>query len=1105
MDKFTNEQKNCIKFFPKANNLKKHLLIEAGAGAGKTAVITERIKWLLNNKKLNINPSQLFIVTFSNDAANQLQEKIKNETEINRNLSDKILLLHISTIDSFFAELVNCIYPSWWESKQKNSYLMPPHLQLIDDEVVIQGLKYSIHRYLNENNFNESTLSLVIDFILSGAIKTGYLNNDGTLENILKILCNENFLAASSTDLRIATNEIHPATELLIQDFHKIARTEYENRILKGEFTYSYRTLFLKENLKKNIPIHIQELIVDEYQDTNQIQHEILFNMVMECEGRMIVVGDPKQSIYGFRNASVDVFQNLKFNESWSHIELNKNFRSEPTLLSEINKLSSLTFQWENPNYPKEFYNSFFFKEAKKKFTPENALIPGKVEFNKNENYCVSIITTSLNKHRFHSNELNQFILENKIKLEDYSLKVFSSFIKLYQSSKKIRWNDIIVLCEENKDVIKFSNELQNQGIPVFRISKTEQENSASLENRVALSLVKCLLEEEDLFDVYQIMQSPISIMTHTEIEIYFSNIKKNKSTKNLIIELINEYKIIAKDNFFKSWQLLRWQIVELHQSESSKLRASLFCARMDQFASSLAAKLQSPSIRNDLELKVANILDKDKNISMAFNNSILPDSIEQWNINSTENEICEANNFLEVKTVHKAKGLQWKHVFFYPKHGGNKPLSRFITSTSGKFFDITWLQEDSESMSVVNRIKNHKFSEVDNLIEYKKNGEIQKIFRFPNLRKQAEHDFERQRVFYTAFTRAETNLILLQPKRLKKDGLFDELTKIKNENENTLPFQKYLEEETYLKYLNFNFRSNVVMNKKNKEFNEIEILNEEFPKTIFDKNNIIFYRDYGPKFVLNLYKDEKHLNINHNSKNQDTNEYYFLDEKNQENKNILDENNHNNKTKNRYFNISEQIYQKKQNREFLSKGILYHAAAENRKAFLGSLQHKIESKSVHVYHEFEIWINNENKNNFVNTSRHIIDFLAIISIKNFLELPLYKIFDLQKNEENTVNNMLSKYSENTKILLVLDYKTGRKELSHINQIENYMHLVSSLKIINYVEFDNSSIHEYIIIGAIYYIKNSEINNFFSMERKSFPSNIIENNEQIFLFTKSNA
>ena len=1122
MEQYTIEQEKCIRFFPMKNDIQQHLLIEAGAGAGKTAVLTERTKWLLLNKNTNLNPSQLFIVTFSNDAALQIQERIEKEFSKINHLSDMVSLIHISTIDSFFAELVNCIYPTWWDEKQKGVYSMPPRLQLIDEEIVCQELKNSIHHYLIDNKFDESDLALTIDFILSGALKKGYIGNRGTLDNILKTLCNETFLASTPEELRIAAKEIHPATAFLIREFHKIARKEYEKRLLKGEFTYADRTLFLKENLKKNIPIQLQELIVDEYQDTNHIQHEILYNMVLECKARMVVVGDPKQSIYGFRNASVDVFQNLKNDKNWNHIELKKNFRSNPTLLNEINRLSSITFNWNNPNYPEEFKKSYFYDEAKKKFTPENSLEPGKFEEKEEKTANIYIVTASLNKDRFVSNDDFDYIKNNSISLENYSITAYASFLKEYKLSQNADWKDIVILCEENKDVLKLSNILQAKDIPVLQISKTEDDAESSLECRVALSLARCLVGEEDDFDIYQIMQSPLSDMCHNDIETYFTNIKKKKIPKNNIMELIHEHKNIAKDNFFKSWQLLRWKLVEEHQNESNKNHASLFCAKMDLFSFALAAKLESPTFRDSLEKKVKSNLIQNELLPQSLNNVLLPTSLKQWNIGSWENNSCDNDDYLEVKTVHKAKGLQWKHVCFYPKHGGAKPIGKFVSSLSGKFLDITWLQDDAENMSVVKRINNQKFHENDSFFDYKPNGEIKKTFSFPNLRKQAEQDFERQRVFYTAFTRAEKNLILFQPKRLKKDGLREDLAKVTNSD--PFPYQKYLEEEVYIKYLDIHFQLRGFPKPKGKGAKSAEKRappepwfqnKEEFLIAYLNDSKVISYHEYGPRYLKEIFTQNNLLNINDNNEVVNLSNhihYQFFKEKysktiQQINKtdeilqkspeftqNVVSQN------ENKFNNLKTKIETYKKNRELISKGILYHAAVENRKASINSFQHQIESESIHVFHEFEIWLKTADKNNFVNTSRHIIDFLAIMYPEKLLNIPLGKIFNINTLEEETFSKTLKSIPPHFKILFVLDYKTGKKETEHILQIKKYMDIISSLKSFEQLQLDNNDSHHFITIGALCYNKKQEKSNTLNFEGKILPFHDLLNGEQVFFF-----
>ncbi|WP_161998044.1 UvrD-helicase domain-containing protein [Silvanigrella paludirubra] len=1124
MKKFTIEQDKCIHFYPNKLDLKQNLLIEAGAGAGKTAVLTERTKWLLSYKKLNISPSQLFIVTFSKDAASQIQERIEKELSQIDQLSDAISFIHISTIDSFFSELVNCIYPTWWElnQKRKNFYSMPPRLQLIDEEIICNEVYKAIQNYLINNNYSEYQLSLTIDFILSGALKKGFNNNRGTLDSILKTLCDATFLAASSEELRIAAKKIHPSTQILIHDFHKIARLEYEKRIIKGEFTYSDRTLFLKENLKNHVPIQLQELIVDEYQDTNQIQHDILFDMVQECNGRMVVVGDPKQSIYGFRNASVDVFQNLKNNKSWEHIELKKNFRSNPNLLNEINQLSKLAFQWDNPNFPDEFKNSYFYEEAIKKYTPENALEAGKTNNSLNNEKYIHLVTASLNADRFTSENQNDIIIENGLKLERYSIECYVNFIKNYQKTNDLKWKDMVILCEENNDAFKVVQSLKKSSIPVLYISKNEKDIESNLEFLVALALAKSLLNEEDDLDIYHILHSPLSFMSHSEIENYFFHRKNNKIIFNEIIQKIEEHKIIAKDNFFKAWQLLRWGLVKIHKKINSKTNASLFCARMDLFSYTLAQKLESPTFRDSLEDKVKTNLDN--SILKKNTNPLFPTALSQWRLDSWESESTETDDLLEVKTVHKAKGLEWKHVIFYPKHGRAKNLGKFVSSNSGKYLDITWLQDDTENLSVVHRIENKYFAETDSFTEYKTNGDVKTTFFFPELRKQAEQDFERQRVFYTAFTRAENAFILLQPKRLKKDGIRDDLGKTTHRD--PLPFQKYIEEDIFLKYLDFHFdlrgfpkpKGKLAKTNETKPPPEPWFQNDEtYPKPYLSENKFVSYYEYGPHFLENIIlkeaKSEHFNNENYSIKNSISlnyflNKYPFLEDSNLENDLIKSENVENNEILElnesnnlpKYSNLKSKIENAKKTRDLVNKGILYHAAAENKKASKKSLQYLIESSSIQVFHEFEIWSKKDDKNHFINTSRHIIDFLAIIKIENFLKLPFQSLFSIKEECYFPFQTALNNYKPSTHILFVIDYKTGKKENQHIDQILEYMDLTKSLSNLEYFYGDKLKETEFITLGGLCYNKKSEASSPLKYMGKDLPPNLIFEEEQVYLF-----
>jgi len=436
MSSLTPEQLKAVTFLPHA--YKKHLIIEAGAGAGKTTVLGERVQWLLT--KTSLTPNQIFMVTFTNDAQKELKEKVQAKVQNNSHL------IHISTIDSLFDSLVESIFPLWWE--KINLFQIPPILTLISESEIQRNLEKKVALLFNENRNSSYELALILDFILSGGFKKSNVNffsPTNTLENILKCMCQDHFLSAKKEDIRIASNKIHPATYTLIEQIHTIARLEYEKRIQKGEFTYADKTVFLKENIKNKCPIFMKELIVDEYQDTNFLQHEILSRLVNNSKGRMVVVGDPKQSIYGFRGASVSVFKSLLEDKEWEHIVLNKNFRTQKNLLHEINALSKLAFSWQNPRHPVAYINSFFYEEAQKKYIGENPLIPGENTIKQDESSPnVYIVSASIPPKT-----------KDKIKINDTAPLAYADFLNDLKVKENFSWNEVVVLCEKNKQIKK--------------------------------------------------------------------------------------------------------------------------------------------------------------------------------------------------------------------------------------------------------------------------------------------------------------------------------------------------------------------------------------------------------------------------------------------------------------------------------------------------------------------------------------------------------------------------------------------------------------------------------------------------------------------------
>lgn len=264
------------------------LLVLAGAGSGKTRVITERMAYLIKNR---INPSNILAVTFTNKAASEMRERIISL------LKEKPKQLVISTFHSF----------------------------------CVRVLKSEIEKLGYKNNFSiysSSDSKTLIRNVLR-EIKVNTLNYD---ENIF----------AWHID-RYKNNLIKPYEVAPHDDLEEIAKRVYEiyQSYLKGYNALDFNDLI---NLTIDLFIEFPEVLdryqerfkyimIDEYQDTNFAQYK-LTSLLASKYKNIAVVGDDDQSIYAFRGG--DISNILSFENEYPNakvITLTKNYRSTKAIL----------------------------------------------------------------------------------------------------------------------------------------------------------------------------------------------------------------------------------------------------------------------------------------------------------------------------------------------------------------------------------------------------------------------------------------------------------------------------------------------------------------------------------------------------------------------------------------------------------------------------------------------------------------------------------------------------------------------------------------------------------------------------------------------------
>lgn len=272
-----------------------HQLVLAGAGSGKTRVLTYRIAWLVEVEK--ISPFQILAVTFTNKAANEMRSRIGS-------------LLKISTqgmwIGTFHGLCHRFLRAHWEEAR------LPKTFQILDSDDQLRMIRRVIQALnLDEDRFAPKELQ-------------GFIN--------------------SQKEEALEPHQIAPSS-YIHQNFIKVYQQyqvaceragviDFADLLLK-----SYQALLRNEDLRTHYQNRFRCLLVDEFQDTNTIQYAWL-KLLAGKHNSVMIVGDDDQSIYGWRGARVENLELFsKDFPSAKIIRLEQNYRSSSTILQAANAL----------------------------------------------------------------------------------------------------------------------------------------------------------------------------------------------------------------------------------------------------------------------------------------------------------------------------------------------------------------------------------------------------------------------------------------------------------------------------------------------------------------------------------------------------------------------------------------------------------------------------------------------------------------------------------------------------------------------------------------------------------------------------------------------
>ena len=290
LDLLNKEQKDAVTY------LNGPLLVLAGAGSGKTKVLTSRIAYLIEK---GVNPRNILAITFTNKAAAEMKERV---TKL---VGGEAGNMQISTFHSFGLKLI----------RYNNEYLgLDNNFAIFDTEDSLTAIK----RVLKRLNIDTEKYSP----------KT-FRNKISSLKNDLIDADSYNRYAMSDFD------------KLVIPVYKEYEKELRENNAVDFDDLLILPIKLFKENkdlLKKYQDLY-KYILIDEYQDTNEAQY-IFTKMLAKKYQNICVVGDSDQAIYGFRGAN---FKNiLNFEKDYplcKTIILKTNYRSTKNILNAANSV----------------------------------------------------------------------------------------------------------------------------------------------------------------------------------------------------------------------------------------------------------------------------------------------------------------------------------------------------------------------------------------------------------------------------------------------------------------------------------------------------------------------------------------------------------------------------------------------------------------------------------------------------------------------------------------------------------------------------------------------------------------------------------------------
>ena len=279
-------------------------LVIAGAGSGKTRVLTYKIAYLIDEKQYE--PWSILALTFTNKAATEMRTRIAKVVG-----QDRTRYLYMGTFHSIFSRILRVEAEKIGYTSKFTIYDEADSRSLLKSIIKEMGLDDKVYKPAGVH----AKISMAKNHLIFPEM---YANDHEALQR----------------DARSRQPEIHKIYQVYQQRCQKANAMDFDDLLV-----LTWRLFKENDDIRKKYAERFRYILVDEYQDTNYVQQCIVLQLTME-QRHVCVVGDDAQSIYGFRGANIDnILEFQKIYPESRLFKLEQNYRSTQRIVQAANSL----------------------------------------------------------------------------------------------------------------------------------------------------------------------------------------------------------------------------------------------------------------------------------------------------------------------------------------------------------------------------------------------------------------------------------------------------------------------------------------------------------------------------------------------------------------------------------------------------------------------------------------------------------------------------------------------------------------------------------------------------------------------------------------------